>query len=213
MDYDEIGSNANHQYTKEVESKEKKRPEVLVPASISPRHKSLDRRIFDIMFPGTLEDMKDHMIFDVLIPRIRDGIWDMLSDGLSILFTGTTRRKNNSGSHSVTAKVQYGDYYDRDRRPEPSRSRRDDPPDPRDIGFDFEDQAKQVRDDLIEYIARYDQVPLAYFYDRCGITSDNWQGPNNYGWTELGTADVVSGRDEDGRRKWYINFPRPKYLK
>lgn len=204
MDYDNLKSNS---LKSRQAAEEQNKPAPIVKGDVHLRKQPLEKRLMEIIFPGSMEDIKEHMIFDVLIPGIRDNVWNMLTDGLSLLFSGSVKKKN-AGKPS-NGYVQYSNYsYGGTSTSSSSSGRTLDPPPLDDVVFNSKEDAYQVLDDLVDYISRFESVPVSYFYDRCGITVANWQGPNKWGWTNLGGARVMSLRGGG----YVIDFPKPVYL-
>lgn len=151
--------------------------------------------------------IKSFVFGEVLIPAIKDTLYHLVSDGLSmILFdkTGGSTGGRRYGSSSGT-RVSYSSYY-RDSATGMSResradrySRREDVGD--DIVFPSRAEAEDVIDELGNVMDQYGQATLADLYDLAGVTAPYTY--NRYGWKSTRGFDVRHTRDG-----WMIVTPR-----
>lgn len=156
----------------------------------------------------------EHLIYDILLPALRDLISDMGHGALDMAMGTETRRYGRSYGRRDSY-ISYDRYYDdRDRRRrdrdedrERERNRRRN----RDLSsfvFEYREDAEDALDRMCDYIERFGEVPVSYFYDICGesvpgdFTSEDW------GWTNLSQARVC----RDGRKGYYIDFPKARAL-
>lgn len=155
--------------------------------------KKKHNRFTDVFIAEDASNVKSYVFSEVLIPAAKKLIWDIVSDGTSmILFGETGRAKKRPGA----AKVSYRDYYDdpRDTRRynyEP-RTRRGFDYD--DIAFDTKGEAELVLDRMCEVIEAYGFVTVADLYDLADLTAPA-HTCNKYGWTSLRNAETVRTRD------------------
>ena len=140
------------------------------------------------------------MITDVLIPTIKDTIWDILTNTLDMfLFNGTKDHRKRGKS---SPKISYRDYYDskNDRgRNYEIRDRFDYD----DLEFDSRGEADAVLTGMLETIDQYGVVSVADMYDMADVTAP-YTG-NRYGWTSLRNAEVVRVRNA-----YIIKLPKAK---
>ena len=136
-----------------------------------------------------VENMRDYVRRDVLIPTIKKTAWDLMD--MLIYPEGSARKRDKS----MASKTSYTNYYDTQRRG------RDDEPPPRRTrtGWDYEDEvltrgaAEAVLMRMEEILDRYEIVRVADVNDLIGI--DGKYTDNNYGWTDISTAKVERVRD------------------
>lgn len=182
---------------------------------ISVRKKPTDRKIFELIFGGTLEEVKDHALYDVIIPGIRDNIWRMLDESLQMLFYGKVSAKaNRSTSTGSGTYVSYGQAF-QGNQPVKDQVRANKEflsylPSPSDVLFESKDKALLVLDEMIDIVERKGFVPVAYLYDRANIRTNNWAGPNKWGWTRLGGTGLEKVRVE-GVERYCLVFPKMVY--
>ena len=184
--------------------------------------KSIGRRFVDTFF-GDGEDIKDvktYVVYDVLVPAIKDTIVEGINSAVSMLFFGEVRRNRSSGGHGGGSRVNYGSYFNggsskRETMPSYKKSNVS-------SGFDnlMKDnrgEAEEIVTQMEEILDQYGQVTVADYYDLFGESTDFTN--NKYGWTDL--SDVKIRRvprafyDEDARRYcdgFLVEMPREMAL-
>ena len=167
------------------------------------------RRIRDEFISEDAPSVGSYILYDVLLPALKDMILDIGHGAIDVAFGGGGSYRRRGGYRSVSDRsyVSYDRMYDdrdrrRDRREERrTRDRLED--------FIFEDRedAEDVLDRMCDYLDRYDDVPVSYLYDLCGKTVPHDFTKDDWGWTNLGSAKVVRTRGG-----YYIDFPRVRPL-
>lgn len=176
-----------------------KHVEKVVTGPVTTRRKPLSKKFADVFLSSDMEDVKSYIIFDVVIPGIKDAIFDTIS----IILYGDTRSGSAKRTQGQTY-VSYSGYSSPKTKPQrqQTRSRRDRTvTDIQDIIFQSRGEAEEVLGNLVDFIVDYGVATVADLYDLVGIT-----GPftdNKYGWTDLSSATVVRVRDG-----YLINLPR-----
>lgn len=144
-------------------------------------------------------NIRSYLIDDVIIPTIKNTIWDAFTNSLDmVLFGGTGRNRKKS----TAEKISYRNYYDRrdERRyGEPLRAKSGTSFD--DIVFDSRGEAENVLRCMEEILEQYPLVSVSDMYDLAGLTAPHTA--NKYGWSNLRSADVVRIRDG-----YIIKLPR-----
>lgn len=194
---------------KEEETDGRKKVEKVVTSGVITKKPSAFKRFKEAFFGEDIGSVGDYILYDVLIPAIRDTLEDMVNNGLHMLLTGDSRgRRRNEGRSTYVSYNSYSrgrgsDSRDRD-RDRGYRSRRSN--DIQEIICEDRGEAEQVIDELVEYVDRYGQATVADLYDLVGITTSITD--NNWGWESLNTArvDRVSGG-------YLINLPKPISLR
>lgn len=159
-----------------------------------------------IISKDDIRGMKEYLVDDIVIPTIKDTIWDAFTNVLDMLLFGGTGKARGS-RRKIADKISYRDYYD-DRRNDrrrygsPSRSRNDlysiD-----DIIFSSRGEAEKVLAKMDEVIDVYKIVSVADLYDFIGETCE--YTANNYGWTNIRNVEPIRVRDG-----YKLNLPNPK---
>ena len=158
------------------------------------------RKIAEEFIVDDVKSIKTYVITDVLIPTIKDTIWDIFTNTLDMfLFNGTKDHRKRGKS---SPKISYRDYYDskNDRgRNYEIRDRFDYD----DLEFDSRGEADAVLTGMLETIDQYGVVSVADMYDMADVTAP-YTG-NRYGWTSLRNAEVVRVRNA-----YIIKLPKAK---
>lgn len=158
------------------------------------------RKIAEEFIVDDVKNIKTYVITDVLIPTIKETIWDILTNTLDMfLFNGTKDHRKHGKS---SPKISYRDYYDskNDRgRNYEIRDRFDYD----DLEFDSRGEADAVLTGMLETIDQYGVVSVADMYDMADVTAP-YTG-NRYGWTSLRNAEVVRVRNA-----YIIKLPKAK---
>ena len=184
----------SHKYKEEQKQKkeqlEKKKVEKVISGKAKIKKKSEAAKLTEkIISTEDVGNLKSYLLEDVIIPTIRNTIWDAITNSLDmILFGGTGRR-----GKSLSSKVSYRDYYDEKRRGGSRSNER------KRSGYDFDDivletrgEAEEVLERMDELIDTYSFASIADLYDLVGITCDYTD--NKYGWTNIRNAEPIRVR-------------------
>lgn len=183
-----------------------KKVERVTSGSVEKKKKSLGRRFFDIFIDENVGDVKSYLIYDVVVPAIKETIADSVNSAISLLFFGEASRRiaRRQGGGSTGSKVNYGGYFNGGQRveriPRTDRSRASHDFD--DVAFENRGEAELVLDNMMEILRDYSQVTVADFYDLAGVTTEFTD--NKYGWTDL-RGSRVKGSPARG---YYIELPK-----
>lgn len=176
--------------------------EKVVEGKVEKHKPSFFKKATSVIFSDVSEeDLRTELIFDYLVPTIKDTVVEMGKMLLDAIFYGSTStHKKSSGSKPY--RVSYSDYYDKDKKPAATKA----------SSYNFDEitmasraDAEQVLDNLIDITREYGQASVGDFCDLVGV--DNNFTDYKYGWTDL-TRTTVS-RTRDG---YIINFPKPTKL-
>ena len=182
---------ANSHRSKEEQNNEisEKKIQPVVKGKVS-KKKNVGRKFANTFISEDIQNVKSYVIMDVLIPAVKKAVSDIVTNGIEMILYGETRGKRSSGASTVS----YRSYYD-DRRDERSyretRTRSGYSYD--DLIFDTRVEAEEVLSRMDEIIDEYKVVSVADMYDLAGVSSNFTD--NNYGWTNIRSAEVVRVRD------------------
>ena len=176
-----------------IEEANNKKLESVVSGNVSMRKKTTLKKVADIFFQKDINDVKSYLIMDVLIPEIRDALYNLVMNGLDMmLYNGKRTRKSSSNTMRVNYSAKYNNQTS---IPESSNSS------PRtksglnfdDVVFDDRMDAEEVLNQMLNIIEQYDSVSVADFCELAGIPGEYTD--RKYGWTSLGAAEVkrISG--------------------
>ena len=176
-----------------IEEANSKKLESVVSGNVSMRKKTTLKKVADIFFQKDINDVKSYLIMDVLVPEIRDALYNLVMNGLDMmLYDGKRTRKSSSNTMRVNYSAKYNNQIS---IPESSNSS------PRtksglnfdDVVFDDRMDAEEVLNQMLNIIEQYDSVSVADFCELAGIPGEYTD--RKYGWTSLGAAEVkrISG--------------------
>ena len=192
----------------EKQSTDKKKVEKVISGTAKVKKKSELRKFADNFISEDVENVKDYLVKDVVVPNIIDLIEDIVVGGIRTLLRGDSGRRDtrSSRSYGSPSYVNYTRYSDRrDDRSRDNPSRR---------SYGYEDvivnsraDAEAVIEQMDGIIETYEMVSVADLYDLVGMTSNYTD--NNYGWKNIRNAEPVRLRDGG----WMIKMPKPIPLK
>ena len=189
----------NSNKSKEV----KKKAEKVVDGAVKRSKPSFFRQAANAIFSDVNEDdLRSEIIFDYLVPTIKDTIVEMGKMLLDAIFYGSaTTHKKSSGNKPY--RVSYSNYYDKDDRSPSSIKASSYNFD--EIAMNSRGDAEQVLDNLIDMTREYGSASVGDFCDLVGV--DNNFTDYKYGWTNLSKTTITRTRDG-----YIIDFPKPVKL-
>lgn len=202
----------SHKYREEKAAREQRKlAPVKLSGAIVKRYKNPLKRFLDIFSMTDTEEVKNYVFYEVLIPAIKDGIYNVIDSSIRMKFFGDYsggRRLAKSNMNVLDSRFNYTSY---------ANSPRKDPPKPKqeqnrsvfayeDEAFAMKSDALFVLDTLLEAADQYGIVTVANLYDALGKTATEMDW--SYGWSkeDLAKAKVVG----DPSHGFYIDFVRPK---
>ena len=192
--------------TKPDTPKEKKVESILNGDEFVSRRRSVGKKLGDILLNGDVQDVKSYLIHDVLIPSVKETIFELASKGLDMLLFGGSGASRSSYKTNQTY-ISYNNYSNQNKRGVQERSRRYDEPKFDDEELIFRDRgpAEMVLEKLMGLFEEYHIVTKADLNDimnRTGNFTDN-----NWGITDMNGAAV-----ERVRGGYLLRLPRWKHL-
>lgn len=181
----------SHKYKNEKgqAQSEKKKVEKAIQGTVKVKKSNELRKITDIFISEDIANVKSYIVMDVLIPTIKKAVSDIIKNGIDMILYGSV---SPTRSNSTANRISYSKYYDDNRNTvRDSRAKSGFRSD--DIIFDNRGEAEIVLSRMDELIDTYGIVTIADLYDLAGVTGD--YTTNNYGWTNIRSAEVVRVRD------------------
>ena len=194
-----------------------------VEDSIKPKSKF--RSFVNQFIAEDLNNVKDYVVKDVIIPQIKKGLCDSIQNAANLIFYGDAGKGRNNNSLPVS-RVSYGSYYSGNSsissNAKPQRASTIN-------GLDYEDviifnppnspassakgEAELVIDQMTELISKYHIAAISDLYDFCGINTDNYC-LQDYGWNinNWYNPKAIYVRLSDGRDGWQLKLPKPVAL-
>ena len=185
-------------------AEERPKMEKVVDGTVKVRKKSTARKVAEVFISEELPNVGDSILFDLLVPAIKDTIVNIVESGIEMLFYGKISKGGRRSGNGT--RVLY-DQFSNGNRVSAPRSNGRSVYDVSDAIFEDRGTAELVLDQLLDFIDRYKEATVHDFYDACGITTTNYND-NYYGWTDLRGAIVTRARGG-----WVINLPEPQQLR
>jgi hypothetical protein len=186
-------------------------------ATAGRRKKNLGRQFRETFFGGSGREALNYMGEEVVVPAIRNLIYEALHAGLDQVIFGGSRRKSNSTTSGPLGQtnagtVNYSAVSSPTRasaasRPTLSQGSR--------ARHNFDEliiptlnEANDVLDNMFEWVSRYGRVTVADLYALTNIRSDHTD--EKWGWTSLGHARAVRLPRDQG---YVLDLPRPEAIR
>lgn len=187
----------SHKFKEATREREKLAP----IASGKIRKKGKAHKFADAFISEDASNVKSYIFADVFVPALKKLVSDIVKDGVEMILYGSTGRGSRRDGFRADY-VSYNRYADRpsSRRYAESRPRNGYSLD--EILFDNRGEAEEVLDRMDELIECYGMVRVADFYDLANLSCEYTD--NNYGWTNIRSAEIVRTRDG----KYLIKMPR-----
>lgn len=176
------------------------------------RKSSIFRSVKDEFISEDAPSVGSYILYDILLPALKDLISDIGHGALDMAMGTDSRGRGygRRGDRRGGSYISYNRYYDdRDRR---KRDRDDERYEVRrrnrdfdEFVFQYREDAEDVLDRMCDYLERFGDVPVSYFYDLCGETVPGDWTSDDWGWTNLAGARVRSVH-----RGYVIDLPKVK---
>lgn len=206
MEINDFEPNSHKYNEKKALEAERPKIEAVATGTTSKRKRSLFKRFADTFFTEDVGDVKTYILYDVVIPAIKENVADIINSAVSMIFFGeASRRSRKPSGGSIGSKINYGGYFNSGERKErmPAYNRSRIAHNFEDVVFDNRADAESVLDGMIEILnSEYRQVSVADFYDLAGISTSFTD--NKYGWTDLRGSRVIGSPS----RGYIIELPR-----
>lgn len=197
-------------------AEEEKEVQKVVKGNAKLHKKTKAEKLKDTLFGEGVDNVGDYLIFDVMVPAIKELVVNSVSDGINMLMFGDTKSSmRSSRDRDRGSYVSYDSYSNRRKVRDKEMARRA-RFDFSDIEFDDPSDIDDVINELIDAWDVYRCVSVAQFYTSCGIKPS----PNDHKWGWINIRELTDARistikvrnDETGKieTKWIINLPKPK---
>lgn len=189
------------------ESPEKKKHvEKVVKGNVKRKKKPAAKKVGEAIIGEDVSEVKSYLLWDVLIPAVKDTIADLVKKGIDAVLFGGAYAPRNIKREGSRSRASYSDYYDRNRRKDEYRRRRGNRRSLHsfdDILFEDRYSAENVLECMVDITMDYGMVSVADFYELAGEEAQYTD--NKYGWGELRDVEVIRSRDG-----WIIDLPKPE---
>lgn len=183
----------SHRY-KEAQKRaatEDKKVEKVVTGTVKVKKKNEISKLKDVFISEDVNNVKNYVLMDVLIPAVKKAISDIVTNGIDMILYGST------GNRSKSTNAPYGSYRDYSGRSSGDRFANSirtvaSSHDRNGIYLEHRGDAEEVLSRMDELLDTYGVVSVADLYDLVGVTGSFTD--NKYGWTSLASAKVVPAR-------------------
>ena len=176
-----------------TDGKEGKKFEKVVTGKVTVKKKNELQKLADIFIAEDLQNVKRTLIYEMLIPAVRDLAVSMFNNTVNMVFYGKeSRNRPYNGYYSNTQPPQpasWARYYSQQHTP-PQNYQNNvyGQPSFQEATFNFRRDAEEVLDQMNYSISQYGRVSIADYYDLIGVSSDYTDF--NYGWHDLRNANI-----------------------
>lgn len=167
----------------------------VVNGPVKKKEKGAMSKFSEAFFGEDIGNAKDYVLFDVIIPAVKDGLIDAVTSGLNMLLNGNRGTGNNRRPSRYSGNgmgyTNYNKVYTINQNPQAirnSNSRYGSRGLKEDIILGMREEAEDVLESLKCAIDEYSVVSVADLYDLLGETSEYTD--QKYGWTDLSSARI-----------------------
>lgn len=170
-------------------TEERKKPEKVISGTAKVKKKTGAQKFADIFIADDISAVKHDFVYDVVMPVVKGAISDIVKKGIDALLGG----KRGGYTDTRADKVSFRDYsaisrFDSVPYSGISESKRVYSYDK--VIIDTRSEAEDIIVRMDEIMKEYRNVSVADFYELAGINDYDFTA-NNYGWTDIRTADVL----------------------
>jgi hypothetical protein len=184
------------------------RPVIQQVVTVSKAKKGLGTKFKETFVGDSAESVGQYVLFDILIPRVKDLLYETFTGGLErSLFGSSTRSSRAVRGSQLVSKTNYKGISEKTRPVEREIS-------PRGRAIhNFEEilihtrgEAEQVRDILTALVDQYECATVADLYAACGLTAEHTD--LKFGWTDLTDLTINPARGGG----YVLDLPRVEEL-
>ena len=193
---------------KSKEEEPKKEIQQVTQGKVIRKKKTVGQKFADVFLSEDIESVKGYVVFDVIVPAIKDAIFETIKGSIEMLFYGGYSAPRKTKREGGKTYVQYGSYYksDNNRSNRTGVTDRGSRSDYTNLIFDSRAEAEEVLGNLQDIVAsEFEQATVADLYELAGITSSFTD--NKWGWLDLRGANVKRVREG-----YQLNLPKPILL-
>lgn len=202
---------ASHKYNEEVSKKEEteKKKTVATPIEGKP---SVSSRFKETFFGDSFENVKEYVIWDIMMPALKDFLYNLPQAVLGALFYG----ENSPSSYRPVSRMSNNTNYSRYSDERASTRRRETVSSKTSRRYDFDRyefstrvEAQDVLYEMIGEIEEHGQCSVADFYEMIGKDSQAEWIDQKWCWTDLKRVRIVPRHGH-----YVIDLPEPDtYIK
>lgn len=205
MDYTKLPNNSiveDEKKPAQTEAAESKEVAKVTTGKVVAKKKPIGKKLLGLFISEDVPNIKDYILYDVLIPTIRSTIVDTIKNTTDMMFFG--KIQNSNRRNDTRSYTSYSNYY-KDDKPRYARVARQF--DVEDVIFETRADAEEVLATMRDLIRRYRCASVADFYEASGVQGNGYTD-RDWGWFNLDNVRVVTYKND-----WIIDLPRPEDIK
>lgn len=191
-----LQGNSNRDKQKKKEAEER-RPQKIITSEVTTKEKSATKKFAEKFFEDEVSNVKTYILWDVIIPAIKNVISDIVGNSVDMMLYGRTRNRSaknpSTGTTMVGGLSSYTGYGSFSSRQTGISQRNRSNYDLDEFVFQSRADAEMVLDTLKEIVSKYKAASVADLCDLIGRSSQYTDV--KYGWTDLRGADVQRVRE------------------
>jgi len=170
----------------------------VVKGKIRRRRQSFFSKFGETFFGESTGGVGEYILWDVLVPNIKDTIKDVIFGGIEMLLYGELRGGSRLQRDRGKSYVSYEKYSKSDRREETARSRRRASMRGRvdDLVIEEKNEAEDALDGLVEVADQYDYASVSNLYELLNIPTNPQD--TRWGWSRDALAKSYVERVRGG---------------
>lgn len=210
MDPNEFPSNSEAS-KKRIQGEDGRNIERVTSGEAIRKKRSLRKQFKETFIAGDFKSSVRYVAFDILLPTLRDMLWEAGSGGIEKLIFGESRRRGSTPPQAgPTGYVSYNRYAmgggsrmasSSRAMSRMARARHDFD----EIVLESRPDAEEVIDRLFDLVSRYETATVSDLYELVGLPSNHTD--HKWGWTDLRGAGVTRVRDG-----YLLDLPDPQPL-
>lgn len=180
--------------------KKKKEAQSVVEHQAQIQSQTKVNRLKNVIFDGSIRSLRRTLISDVILPSVKELIFEAGSKGLEMALYG-------DGAPSKTKKTTSYSSISTNNKTKRTQSTKNKMSDFREVTFATRTDAVNVLKEMQDYLREYSSVSVMDFYQFSNITGFDFMD-DEYGWFDLSDAEISRVRGGGFR----IELPRPTPL-
>ena len=174
------------------------------------KDKTFKQKVRDAFISDEVHDVKTYVIFDVIIPAIKETLRNLVVNTIDMSLFGKTRSSRESERRGGSTYIAYERAYGNPRDDRSSRPRRESSSAPLRITeldrvvFKNRDDAMEVLGHLFDNVEEYHVASVADFLGAAGLTISPIH--HKWGWYDLAGSSV---EEDPETGDFWIRVPKP----
>lgn len=177
------------------------------------RKKSLGEKFAETFLAADMKSVAQHIVFDVLIPEIKNMLSDMIHGSTNMMLFGDRRgnRSDRDRNGGTVIRTNYRDRFDDrngrrdDRDREPLRPKTQNMLE--EIALRTQRDAEEVLENMLDHLSEYHVISIKEYYALVNYRTDNW-AIDKWGWFEL-PQDLPIDQVREG---FVLRLPKPQVI-